>query len=242
VTLFHHYPSVDVLVRGRTLLPPDVKREADRYWEDLRVAGHRFERGPVLRAMSLTTSDGAALVTAEWTDYAHLMASRAHRLPPEWDCQPVFGAALVETIDGRLVVGRMNPATASPGRWQLPGGGAEPADADDGRLCVRRLVGREVQEELGVGITHPAVARVEAVGAMLLASGAGGLALRVRLHWPFERLRTWFLEWSEAQRARGEVPEFTEIRGIPEDGELVGPLSPAARAWMDWWRAHGGTV
>jgi 8-oxo-dGTP pyrophosphatase MutT (NUDIX family) len=238
MTAYRHYPRVAVDVTGVLQLPAPVAALAEAYWEALMRDGRPFTRGPVLHAVGMTDTGGLMRVAAEWTDYAHLMASRAGLLPAPWRSHPVFGAALVVTADNALVVGRMNGETASPGRWQLPGGGAEPADTVNGRLDVRRLVGRELAEELGVTLTQSEVTAVEPLGAMLAPSGAGGLGLLVHLSWPFERVAERFDAWSRELESRGEAPEFTAVARVDPDGVTVGPLAPTTRAWVEWWQAR----
>lgn len=233
---FGHFPRVQVRASGETRLPPDLQAIADRHWEELLASGRPLYRGPVLRATGLTITGDEAVVQAEWSDYAHLMAARSGLLPKSWQCRTLFGAALVVTADGLVVVGQMDPSTAQPGRWQLPGGGAEPVDAPDGLLSAEHLVARELEEEIGLVLTAPPVVESRFAGGILAEDGAGAMAVLIRLGWTLGELLNHFNGWSDALRNRGDVPEFMRLAG--DTDPEVGPIAPVSLAWVRWWRAR----
>ncbi len=98
-------------------------------------------------------------------------------------------SVLQPTDDGRVLVGRMSPTTAAPGRWQFPGGSVEPPPDGD-RLdlaALRRNAVRELAEETGVSTTATelelwAVTRGQygSIGVLFLAPPLPEPALRER--------------------------------------------------------------
>jgi 8-oxo-dGTP diphosphatase len=73
----------------------------------------------------------------------------------------VVAAALVDA-DGRVLVQRRPPGTAMAGLWEFPGGKIDPGETPEMALV------RELDEELGIGVTHaclaPAAFASEALG------------------------------------------------------------------------------
>ena len=59
--------------------------------------------------------------------------------------QVVVGAAIVR--DGKVLAARRTAPASAAGRWEFPGGKVEPGETDADSLV------REIDEELGVGIT-----------------------------------------------------------------------------------------
>lgn len=245
---FRHYPTVEVVVEScRPRLPAHIQDAIESHWTSLTAQGTPFYRGPVLWARHLSQPPtGTVQVTAAWTDFAHQTATRAGLVPEPWQSEPIFGAALVLTQDRQVVVGQMHPTTASPHRWQFPAGGAEPSDADQGRLVLERLVARELEEETGLRFTGSEIQSVTAVGGMLTHTGAGSLALLMRLQLTLGELQEVFQDHLHACADRGEAPEFTKLAGIPLDGEgmpsALRPLAGTSQLWVSWLRDQGGTL
>ncbi|MDQ1031504.1 8-oxo-dGTP pyrophosphatase MutT (NUDIX family) [Streptomyces umbrinus] len=66
---------------------------------------------------------------------------------------------LQPTDNGALLAGRMSPLTATPGRWQLPGGSVEYPDGNDplDAAALRHNAARELAEEIGIGTDSDAL-------------------------------------------------------------------------------------
>lgn len=243
---FRYYPAVDVAVDScAPKLPAHVQDTIESHWTALAERGTAFYRGPVLWARQL--SEGTShkgQVTAVWTDFAHQTATRAGLVPAPWQSEPIFGAALLVTADHQVVVGQMHPETANPHRWQFPAGGAEPSDAEQGRLVLERLVARELQEETGIDLYGSDVVSFVPVGGMLTASGAGSLALLTRIHLTMGELQEGFSLHLKACADRGESPEFTELAGVPLQGDGMprdlAPLAWTSQLWITWLRDREG--
>jgi 8-oxo-dGTP pyrophosphatase MutT (NUDIX family) len=228
-----YYAVVDVTVAADPGLPPEWQAVVDRHWAQLEAQGTSLFRGPVLRALHLERDGPVARITAGWTDYAHLVADRAGLLPAAYACRPLFGAAVAVTRDGRLLFGRMHPATSHPGRWQLPGGGVDPADVVDGHVVAERVAGRELLEEVGLG--PDAVAETRRVGGWIDDGGSGALGVLFRLRRTWDEVARTF-----AAFVAGEAePEFTELRGVAGPADLPEPVACLSEVWARWWWSTG---
>ncbi|MGW1528067.1 NUDIX hydrolase [Streptomyces sp. NPDC002159] len=207
----------------------------DRVWEDAVQANPNLFDGPVAACAGLEREDPHGLViTWARTTYRHYALRRvngtARRLPA------LFVSALQPTEDGRLMVGRMSPATAAPGRWQLPGGSLEPP-VGDGPLDLAALRGhaaRELVEETGVDT--PA----EDLALWRVTLGAGGNvgALFTAPSRPVSLLHDRFQALVASEKALGREPEldrFALVRSPADLARLAGPhvdyLEPVVRLY-----------
>ncbi|GAA0558457.1 NUDIX hydrolase [Streptomyces mordarskii] len=201
---------------------PEHQRAADRIW------------GEMARANPTGLFDGPAVActSLDWDDPHHVVLSWApvtyrhyalRRVPGASALSSLFVAVLQPADDGRLLVGRMSSWTAAPGRWQLPGGSAEPP-ADHERLdeaALRRHAARELAEETGVD-TAPHELRLWAVTRG--RRGSTGVYFRAPAR-PASVLAERFMAAVAAETALGREPEFAEtalVRSPADLGTLPG--------------------
>ncbi|MFG2192285.1 NUDIX hydrolase [Streptomyces sp. NPDC048639] len=134
-------------------VPPEHRSAMDRAWDDAVRANPCLFDGPVAACTGLD-ADGAGGLVISWarTTYRH---RALRRVPGATSWLPsLFVGVLQPDDDGRLVAGRGSPSTAAPGRWQLPGGTAEPPEshAPLDTAALRRHAARELAEETGADV------------------------------------------------------------------------------------------
>ncbi|MBB6118361.1 NUDIX domain-containing protein [Nocardiopsis algeriensis] len=197
-------------------LSPEDARARDRVWSRaVRANPHLFD-GPVVACAGMAREgDGLVLSWARVT-YRHYAL---RRVPgnTSW-LPPLFVSVVQPTCGGHVLVGRMSPSTAAPGRWQLPGGSAEPP-ADGGALdegALRSHAARELEEEAGTRLDPEdlrlwAVSRGEnrSVGLFYLAPPRSAAELRES-----------FEAATEAERASGRAPELDRIAFVASPADL----------------------
>lgn len=204
-------------------LSPEDQAARDREWNKAVQANPLLFDGPVVACAGLEWKDPHSLVLS-WArvTYRHYAL---RRIPGATCWLPSLFVNVVQpTDDGRMLVARMSPSTAAPGRWQLPGGSVEPP-ADHEALdeaALRRNAARELAEELGADgtpddLTLWAVTRGEnrSIGLVFLASPQPAPVLRER-----------FAALAAAEQARGCEPELDQIalvRSTAELADLDGP-------------------
>ncbi|MFC5890630.1 NUDIX hydrolase [Kitasatospora sp. CM 4170] len=141
-----------VLVEAPPLRLSAGERAArDRAWEQAVRRNPALFDGPVVACTGVSW-DGPGRLAVSWTraTYRHYALRAVPSVTVSTASLSV--SVLQPTADRRLLVGRMSSATATPGRWQPPGGSVEPRP-DDRPLDLadlRREAARELAEETGV--------------------------------------------------------------------------------------------
>ncbi|MFC9927545.1 NUDIX hydrolase [Streptomyces sp. NPDC127190] len=213
-------------------LSPQHRSLMDRRWAEAVRANPALFDGPVaaLTGLARDGSDGLVLSWARAT-----YRCRTLRGVPD---APVLCSLFVSVVqpcpDGRVLVGRMSASTATPGRWQLPGGTLEPPPADAGLdgTSLRLHAARELAEE--TGSDTPADALTPWLTTRSARGSVGVLFLAPPR--PAHELRADYARLVSQETARGADPEFdrVELIGSPADlARLPGPrtdyLEPVLR-------------
>ncbi|WP_205825718.1 NUDIX hydrolase [Microbispora catharanthi] len=237
-------PSVVELLETRRLrlveaaaprIPPEEQAAVNRAWDEAVRANPTLFDGPAVSCAGLARDDPDGLVITWARTTYRLHALR--RVPGATVWLPSLFVSVVQpSDDGRLLVVRMSPWTAAPGRWQLPGGSAEPPE-DGGLLdtaALRRHATRELAEEIGVD-TAPGDLTL-----WLVTRGEDGSAgvLFLAPPRPASFLRERFADLVESETALGRDPELDRIALVHSPAELArlsGPhvdhLEPVVRRY-----------
>ncbi|MFJ3183930.1 NUDIX hydrolase [Streptomyces sp. NPDC086796] len=227
--------DVERLLLTEVAGPPLSSHDAearDRVWEGAVRANPALFDGPVVACGGLERS-GPRILRLSWVRvmYRHYAL---RRVPGATALPSLFVNVVQPTVGGRVLVARMSPATAAPGRWQLPGGSVEPPE-DGAVLDESALAGqaaRELAEELGIS------AAAEELRLWVVTRGETGSVGLTYLApaLPEATLRAEFAAAAAAERVQGRVPELDDIALVrsPEDlAALTGPhadyLEPVVR-------------
>ncbi|MHA5047652.1 NUDIX domain-containing protein [Streptomyces sp. SD15] len=230
---FHRLRLVET---AAPLVSPEDLAAMNRVWDAARQANPRLFDGPVAACAGLDR-DGPRDVVVTWARTTYRL--RALRRVPgatSW-LSSLFVAVVQPTDDGGLLVGRMSSWTASPGRWQLPGGSVEPPDDHEplDAAALRRHAARELVEETGVDIPPDDLTpwRVTRAG-----NGSVGV-LFLAPYLPTSFLRERFADLVSSVAAQGRDPELDRIVLIrsPDGlaalgGSQVDYLEPVLQGWF----------
>ncbi|MER6951631.1 NUDIX hydrolase [Nonomuraea sp. NPDC000554] len=204
-------------------MSPEDRLAMDRVWEKAVRANPSLFDGPVAACAGLDREGPHSLVLF-WARTTYRRYA-LRRVPGATSWLPSLFVSVVQpTADGRLLVGRMSPSTATPGRWQLPGGSVEPPDDREplDEAALRRHAARELVEETGIDtppddLTLWLVARGKrgSVGVLFLAPGRPASLIHER-----------FAALVSSETALGRDPELEQIALVRSQAELAGLVGP----------------
>ncbi|MDT0344422.1 NUDIX hydrolase [Streptomyces litchfieldiae] len=204
---------------------PEELRALNRVWDEAVRANPNLFDGPVVACAGLDWEEPHSLVV-DWARTTYRFRA-LHRVPGATSWLPsLFVGVLQPADDARLLVGRMAPWTASPGRWQLPGGSMEPPE--DHRpldlAALRRHAARELVEETGI-VTPPEDLALWQV----TRGGNGNVGFLFRApSLPASAVRERYAALVSAETALGRAPELDRIAFVGSHAEVTGLGGPHA--------------
>lgn len=128
--------------------------EVDRIWQETTARNPAVFDGPLVGSLGVDLPMSCQLV-ASWARMTYRHRALRQLRPPEHVPGAVFVTVLLPTESG-LAIGRGSSTTATPGRWSLPGGSAEPPPAGHALELegLRQHAVRELAEELGIHMSE----------------------------------------------------------------------------------------
>lgn len=190
----------------------------DRFWEESVARQPALFDGPAVACIAV--EDAGAELVLSWARVTYRYRALRRLDTCSWLPASVFVTVLQPVEDGGLIIGRSSGSTASPGRWALPGGSAEPPGEGEtlDLAALRRHAAQELVEEIGVvadpqdmavwGVTRGEFGNV---GVHFLAPPAPA-ALVLKHH---EAL-------AEAEVARGTGPELDQLAVVRTEQDVTG--------------------
>jgi 8-oxo-dGTP pyrophosphatase MutT (NUDIX family) len=152
--------------------------------------------------------DGAALTgTLFSTDFKTFLYWRDHRADAK-GVSEAFGASLIRSAEGHVLLGRQGPGQLNSGRVYPPSGLIDGDDLRDGAIDIDASIARELAEE--TGLTPGSLERVP--GYIAAVSGRQvAVAIEWRSPLAAEALRQRILGFIEAE-ARPELDDIVIVR------------------------------
>ncbi|WP_274917718.1 NUDIX hydrolase [Streptomyces sp. WZ-12] len=197
---------------------PEERRAVDHAWEEAVRANPDLFDGPVVACTRLTRT-GPHDVTVSWARTTYRRYAR-RRGPGATPGLPALFVAVVQPAeDGRLLVGRMASWTATPGRWQLPGGSIEPPAPHQplDTAALQWHAARELAEETGVDTPPDDLALWLVLRG---ARGSVGVVFRAPER-PARGLRERHAALVSAEAERGRGAEFDRVQLVGSAEELA---------------------
>jgi 8-oxo-dGTP pyrophosphatase MutT (NUDIX family) len=137
----------------------------------------------------------------------------------------VFPVGAIGTADRRLVIGRMSPKTANPGKLYPPAGSFDASDLHGDRLDPLANILREAKEEIGLTLDPTCVAP----DWLVMPSGRGRFALVtvIRVDMSAAEVET----IARAHMAEDHEDELSDVLFVPfgthvPEAETVGYVNP----------------
>lgn len=135
------------------------RQAIDQHWTKRLGENPRLVRGSVLWLQSALTRPDRVSLSFGITDYAHYLHTIDVATPLNIPCRVAYTCGLLVTSDGFGVFGEMAAHTSTPRRLQCAGGGLALADTVKNTVNLFGSISAELNEELNLDTTMPAVRR-----------------------------------------------------------------------------------
>lgn len=156
ISLYSFSDNVKVYFNQRKIvLPKAYSDSCEAYWESLLKGGKRYFRGDIFTIVDVKHGNEGITLYTELTDYAHFLYTIHKNVYEEHDCRVIYTSVLVETADGKFVIGVMGEDTFAPQKLQLFGGGIDKGDIKGNEIDLEHSAKKEIAEELGIDADDP---------------------------------------------------------------------------------------
>lgn len=202
------------------------RAEIDAYFAELQRRKPALWNGRVLLLHHQVVSGGVFRGEYLETDYASFLAWR-HWGREDAGVHNCFGAGMVVSADGAVLLGVMNDHTANAGMIYFPAGTPEPHDIADGKVDLALSVARELKEETGCDIGEFSADP----GWITAIDGTRFAQIRVlRSRQDAETLRTRMV----AHLAQEVKPELSDIRIVRSAADFDPAMPDFVTMIMEW--------
>ncbi len=136
-------------------LPIEIKKNIKGFWNNAVKENPNLYNGQdyVVETVNKTKDKIEMLVVK--SNYAHyLYDERIGIKENKYRCCSPWGGILLLTKDNYFVIGEMNKTMSMPLCLQLPGGGIDKTDIENGKINISANISREVKEELNINIEN----------------------------------------------------------------------------------------
>lgn len=131
-------------------LPKDYSDAVEAHWNSLLKSGKKFFRGEVFTIKNISCQGEKVFIDVKMTDYAHFLYTLHRNEFNGNDCRVIYTSVLIETSDGKFVIGAMRDDTAVPYKLQFVGGGVDKDDINGDVLDLKHNIRKEIAEEVGL--------------------------------------------------------------------------------------------
>jgi hypothetical protein len=123
------------------------------HWQSVRVSNPAYFNGVVQILTEHRIDNGVFDARFATTDFASFLYWRRQRFPGKGvrDC---FGAAVIRSVEGHILLGRQSAGNLNAGLAYCPGGFIDTCDIKaDGTIDIDGSIGREITEETGLVVS-----------------------------------------------------------------------------------------
>lgn len=134
-------------------LPEELKEKIENFWKKTVKENPNLYNGQDFVVESIKETEENIEMLIVKTNYAHyLYDERIGIQENQYRCCSPWGGILLITKDEYFVIGQMNNTTSVPNALQIPGGGIEIGDINDGIINIDSNIKRELKEELNLDL------------------------------------------------------------------------------------------
>ncbi len=134
-------------------LPQKLQKEIKSFWEKQVEANPHLFNGEVWSVSRFEELDEKIRITIQKTNYAHYLYDERVGLKGNLGCYNLNGGILLETSDGKYILGEMDETTSYPKGLQISGGNLDQNDIkENGKVDLIKNIARELKEELNLDL------------------------------------------------------------------------------------------
>lgn len=213
------------ITTGRMDYQQEYEEKVDAYWNYLINTGKKFYNGEMYSLVQVLEDEDCLRFMFGKTDYKHLIYSKEHDFRNEFHTCTTASIALIETIDGYSVLGKMSNESAFADQFKCIGGALSSDDIIEMQVDINHMFRREILEEMGIDIYDKELCLSNTNRWLLIRERLAfvGVCNIIQLNMTKEKLTNHFLAFHEQDKEK-EVSEllfvnsYDEILSI-EDGE-----------------------
>ena len=216
--------KIEVLYNNDKIsLPLNIQEQIENYWLKILKDGKVLRRGDVFGISVAETRNSKINIEVKLTDYAHYIATLNNIIDKKYWCKVIYTAALVETLDKKIIIGEMGPDTSTPGRLQFPGGGIDKDDLEKNNINLKKNISKEIKEELGIDINYKEYTSY--FKPHFLKTGGThdfyAVIFKVELNLDQNKFIKLYNNYTETLKLKNITPEFNSLLFINNDPEEI---------------------
>lgn len=192
-------------------------KKVNEYWEYLKHIGKKYFNGEMYSINHVLEGEVNITFQFERTNYKHLIYSKEHDFRNEFHTCTTASIALIETIDGYTVLGKMSEDSAFANQYKALGGALSEEDISGCDINIEAMFTREIFEEIGLDISKSSVCQSNTTKWLLIREKMAfvGVCNVIKLRLSKEEVSERFILHQKSDKEK-EVDELLFIRSFDE--------------------------
>lgn len=206
-------------------LPWSIKEKIQTNWEE---NGEKFTNGDIFYINKYNINEKDKMINMDICNstYDHYLYTRLKKEYDEYSCVNLWSGAVIETSDGKLVLGEMSNETVSEGELHISGGSTDRDDLEDNKIDYYKTMKRELYEELGINLDDRNIVkdfylRYLKVPSIIEVELSFGVLYKIDLNITFEEFKEKFYKYKKYLDDNKLEVEFIEVYGIDKNKKSI---------------------
>ncbi|MCI7492002.1 MAG: hypothetical protein MSA91_04325 [Lachnobacterium sp.] len=137
--------------------PLSFKEKVNKYWEYLVRVGKKHFNGIMFSINEIRESSDELRFIFGKTYYKYMIYSKEHDFRNDYHTCTTASIALLETMDGYSILGKMSANSAFANQYKCLGGALSTEDINGEFIDINSMFSREIKEEIGLDISDKSV-------------------------------------------------------------------------------------
>lgn len=218
--------SVDIKYKNESInLPENIRESIKENWN---VNGERFTNGDIffIKDYDVNKEKKSIKLDVCNSKYDHYLYTRFNDTYDEYSCVNLWSGAVIETSDGKLVLGEMSNETVSEGELHISGGSTDRDDLENNMIDYYKTMKRELYEELGIDLDNKNIVkdfylRYLKIPSIIEVELSFGVLYKIDLNITFEEFKEKFYKYKKYLDDNKLEVEFTEVYGIDKNKKCI---------------------